>query len=278
MNRRDFVKTTTAASAASVLPLGAVRFRRERLDKIGLQLYTVRNQMKLSVERTLARVADVGYKEVEFSGYFDRPPRAIKQLLDANGMSSPSAHIGLAQLRGPWNRTLSDAAEVDHKWLVIASADDSDLASPDAIKRTADLIHKAAEDAKFYKIKLAYHNHDSEFRMVGGKRILDQLLELTKPDELQVEMDLYWITKGGGDPAAYFKRWPGRFPMVHVKDAGPAPDYRMMDVGKGTIDWAHLFAMRKLAGIKHVFVEHDDAPDPYASIKTSYEYLRKLEF
>lgn len=278
MDRRTFVRTTGATAAAAMLPLRPELLVRDHLDKIGVQLYTVRDLMKVSVERTLSEVAAIGYKEVEFAGYFNRPPRAIKQLLDDNGLSSPSAHIGLDALRGPWNRTLSDAAEIDHKWLVIASVSDADRDSPDAIKRTADLIHKASDDARFYKIKLAYHNHEVEFQKVGGRPMFDQLLELTKPTELQVEMDLYWITKGGGDPSAYFKRWPGRFPMVHVKDAGPPPQYQMEDVGKGTIKWAEIFSHQKAAGIKHYFVEHDSPADPMASITASYRYLRALQF
>jgi len=279
MDRRTFVKTAGGAAGAAMLPLPRSLFARDHIDKIGLELYTVRDQMQLSVERTLSRVAEIGYKEVEFANnYFGRPPRAIKQLLDDNGLNSPAAHITMDALRGPWNRTLSDAAEVEHKWLIIASATDADLASLDAIKRTADLIHKAADDAKFYKIRIGYHNHDGEFRQVDGKPIYDHLLELTKPKELDFEMDLYWITKGGGDPLAYWQHWPGRFPIVHVKDAGPPPAYEMEDVGKGTIKWAELFAHRKEAGIKHFFVEHDSPADPMASIKASYDYLKALQF
>jgi sugar phosphate isomerase/epimerase len=278
MDRRTFVKSAGGVAAAAMLPVPNSLLARDHIDKIGLQLYTVRNQMQVSVERTLSQVERIGYKEVEFAGYFTRPPRAIKQLLDDNGLTAPSAHIPITALRGPWNRTLSDAAEIEHKWLVIASATDSDLNSLDAIKRTADLIHKAADDAKFYKIRIGYHNHDAEFRQVAGKPVYDHLLELTKPSELDFEMDLYWITKGGGDPLAYWKKWPGRFPLVHVKDAGPPPEQAMADVGKGTIKWAELFAHRKEAGIKHYFVEHDNAADPMASIKVSYEYLRALQF
>ena len=279
MDRRTFVRTTGGAAAVALLPLPTQLLARDRLDKIGLQLYTVRDQMKVSVERTLSQVAGVGYQEVEFDGnYFGRPPRAIKQLLDDNGLGSPSAHISLDALRGPWNRTLSDAAEIEHKWLVIASVADSDLNSVDAIARTADLIHKAADDAKYYKIKIGYHNHDMEFRNVGGKPIYDHLLELTRSNELDFEMDLYWITKGGGDPLAYWKRWPHRFPLVHVKDAGPPPTFAMEDVGRGTIKWAELFAHRKEAGIKHFFVEHDQPANPMASIKASYDYLRAMRF
>jgi sugar phosphate isomerase/epimerase len=277
MDRRSFVKTASGAAAAALMPPRSLLVR-DHLDKIGAELYTVRDLMKVSVERTLSRVADIGYKEVEFAGYFDRPPRSIKQLLDDNGLKSPAAHIPLSALRGPWNRTLNDAAEIEHKWLVIASTDASDVASLDAIKRTVDLIHKAADDAKFYKIKIGYHNHDAEFKQVAGKPIYDHLLEMSKPDELDFEMDLYWITRGGGDPLSYFRRFPHRFRLVHLKDAGPPPDLAMMDVGKGTIKWAEILSHHKEAGIEHYFVERDDAPDPMASLKASYEYLRGLNF
>lgn len=278
MDRRTFVGAVGAAGVASLLPFGNDAFAAQKLDRIGVQLYTVRDLMAVSVEKTLSEVADIGYKEVEFAGYFNRPPRAIRQLLDRNGMTSPAAHLGMREIRGSWNRTLNDAAEIGHKWLVIASLDNADRNSIDAIKKTADIIHKAADDAKTYKIKLAYHNHDSEFREVEGRRMFDVLLEETSPEVLQIEMDLYWITRAGADPMEYFKKWPGRFPLVHVKDAGPAPGYQMMDVGKGTIKWAELFARRKEAGIKHFFVEHDSPEKPLASIKASFEYLEALRF
>ena len=278
MDRRTFVGALSAVGAASVLPTGGNLFAEEKLEKIGVQLYTVRDRMKSGVEKTLADVAAIGYQEVEFAGYFNRPPRAIKQLLDRNGLKAPSAHIGIDLLRGPWNRTLDESAEIGHKYLVVAWLDGKDRESLAAIKKTAELFNKAAEDAKRYKIKLAYHNHDFEFKEVEGRRLYDVLLEDTDPRLVQMEMDLYWIIKGGGDPAAYFARWPERFPLVHVKDAGPAPDYAMTEVGKGVIKWGEIFARRKAAGIKHFFVEHDNPKDPMQSIATSYRYLRALRF
>lgn len=278
MDRRTFVGALGAAGAASLLPSGGDLFAQEGLEKIGVQLYTVRDLMKVSVEKTLADVAAIGYQEVEFAGYFNRPPRAIKQLLDRNGLKAPSAHIGIDLLRGPWNRTLDDSAEMGHKYLVIAWLDHSDRASLDALKKIADLFNKAAEDAKRYKIKLAYHNHDFEFTQIEGRRMYDVLLEETDPKLVQMEMDLYWIIKGGGSPEQYFARWPGRFPMVHLKDGGSPPEYAMTEVGKGTIKWVELLARRKQAGIKHFFVEHDNPKDPMQSIATSYRYLRQLRF
>ena len=276
MDRRTFVGTLGAAAASSLLPGDLLAA--DKVNKVGLQLYTVRSLMQQSVERTLATVAGIGYKEVEFAGYFNRPPRSVRQLLKRNGLSSPSAHVGIDTVRGPWNRTLNDASEVGHKWLLVAWLAEADRNSVDAVKRTADLFNRAGEDAKRYDLKFAYHNHDFEFKEVGGKRILDLLLENTDPKLVDFEMDLYWVVKGGADPLDYFRRYPGRFPMVHVKDAGPAPDRTMTEVGKGTIDFPSIFAQRKLAGLKHYFVEHDNPADPVASVRESFGYLSKMRF
>ncbi len=202
----------------------------------------------------------------------------MRQLLDRNGLKSPSAHIGLDDLESGWYRRLNDASEMGQRWLVVASLPKENRDTIDALKRTADRLNRSAADAKTFKIKLGYHNHAVEFQEVEGKRIYDVLLEETDPDLVGFEMDLYWMTKGGGNPLDYFARYPGRFPLVHVKDAGPAPELAMTEVGKGTIDWARIFSHHEEAGIKHYFVEHDHPTDPMASIATSYRYLKNLEF
>lgn len=280
MDRRTWVQ---AMAGGLILPnvqrsLAPVLPRRDSLDKIGLQLYTVRSRMDVGVERTLYEVSQVGYREVEFAGYFGRPPRAIRQLLDRNDLKSPAAHLQLSDLRGGFYRRLDESAEIGHKWLVVPWLDEADRNSIDAIKQTADTMNKAAEDAKGFKIKIAYHNHDFEFQEIEGRRIYDVLLEETDPKLVEMELDLYWMTKAGIDPLEYITRWPGRFPLMHVKDAGPAPDFEMLDVGKGTIDFASIFSAQKQSGMKHVFVEHDNPADPMASVGTSFRYLDALRF
>lgn len=278
MDRRTFVGALGAFGAASAFPGAGSLAAPTKLDKIGLQLYTVRNLMKESVERTLAAVASVGYREVEFAGYFNRPPRSIRSLVKRNGLSAPAAHVGIDAVRGAWNRTLDDASEAGHKWVLVAWLADADRNSKDAIKRTADLFNRAGEDARRNGLRFAYHNHDFEFNDVEGRRMYDQLLEHTDPKLVEMELDLYWTVKGGADPLAYFAQWPGRFPLLHVKDAGPAPERTMTDVGLGTIDFGKVFAAGKLAGIKHLFVEHDNPGNAIGSITASYKYLRSLRF
>ena len=146
----------------------------------------------------------------------------------------------------------------------------------DDYKRVGEAFTRVGAQARAAGLRFAYHNHAFEFAPLEGRVPYDVLLESTDPAMVEFELDLYWITDGGGDPLAYFRRWPGRFPLVHIKDK--AADGKMVDVGAGGIDWKAILHQRKEAGIRHAFVEHDDPPDPFASVGASYAYLKQLSF
>lgn len=253
----------------------------DRLDRIGIQLYSLRGRLAKDFEGTLARVADIGYTEVEFAGYHDRSPARVKAALERTGLSAPSAHIPISHLRERWTRTLDEAGLVGHRYLIVASIPEEERASRDGMKRIVTLFQRAGAEARAAGLRLGFHNHDVDFVPIGGpggKAPFDILLEEVDPGHLGFELDLYWITKAGGDPLAYFARYPGRFELVHVKDSGGRPEHRMVDVGRGTIDFGRIFARRRSAGIRHFFVEHDDPPDPLGFARASYTFLRRLEF
>jgi len=273
MDRRCFVATTTAVL------VGTARHApyRNRIDHVGLQLYTVRDEMKKDVEATIARVAATGYTEVEFAGYFGKKPAEVRAVLDRHGLTAPSAHFG-SIAPDAWRETLEAAHVIGHRYVVVPWIPVEARTGVDGYKKIAADFNRAAEQAHAAGLQFAYHNHDFEFAPVEGKLPYDVLLAETDPKLVQMEMDLYWITKGGQDPLAYFTRWPGRFPMVHVKDSMGPPDNKMADVGAGTIDWKRIFAKQQQAGIKHFFVEHDQPADAFASIKASCDYLKRLEF
>ena len=279
-DRREFVTAVGAAAVGAVFPPLAPRPWLDPLNKInhvGLQLYTVRDEMKKDVEGTIARVAASGYQEVEFAGYFDKTPAEIRAMLDHHGLTAPSTHVNnLAP--DAWRQALDAAHVIGHSYIVYPWIPVERRTGLDAYKQFAADFNRAAEQAKAAGLQFAYHNHDFEFAPVDGKLPYDVLLAETDPKLVQMEMDLYWITKGGQDPLAYFARWPGRFPMVHVKDSMGPPDNKMADVGAGTIDWKRIFAREAQAGIKHFFVEHDQPADAFASIKASCDYLKRLEF
>lgn len=279
MNRRTFLQRTAAGLTTIGLPrrlVGDPRFT--GLDRIGVQLYTVRDAVQRDLEGTLARVAAIGYQEVEFAGYAGRTAAEVRDAVRRAGLSAPSAHVPLAALGQGWNRVLDDAHTVGHRYLVIPWLDEKDRPNLDAYRRIADRLNRAGEAASRVGLRLAYHNHAFEFTRMENRLPYDVLLEATDPAHVLLELDLYWITKGGQDPLAYFARWPGRFRLVHVKDSAGPPEHRMADVGSGAIEWGRIFARRKQAGIEHFFVEHDDPPDPFASIAASHAYLSDLQF
>lgn len=278
-NRREFLQTIGAAGLAGAgLAITGCRAASSsrRLDRIGVQLYTVRSAMEDSVERTLERVAQVGYNEVEFAGYFGRSAQQIRQVLDDTGLSAPAAHTALEQLETQWEATVDFAAAVGHRYLVVPWIAPAERTSLDDYRRMADRLNRVGERANAAGLTLGYHNHDFEFEPLEGRVPMDVLLEDTDSALVKIELDLFWSTKAASDPAAYLRGNPGRVPMVHVKDM--AADGSMVDVGTGTIDFATLFALSDQAGIRHYFVEHDNPEDPFASIAASYRYLHALEF
>jgi len=245
------------------------------ISPVGVQLYTVREEMAKGVEATLERVAEIGYREVEFAGYYDHSPAELRAMLERTGLTSPASHVAPNFDEDAWARILEETAEVGHDYAIVAFVPNGMRDSLDAWRRTADIMNRAGEQARAMGLQYAYHNHDFEFEVMDGQVAFDVFCEATDPELVQIELDLFWITHGGGDPVAFLERWPGRVPCVHVKDRTAAGD--MVDVGAGVIDWAQIFGPPGAAGIRHHFVEHDRPDGPFRSIEASFDYLSVLE-
>lgn len=274
MRRRTVVAAAAVGAMRMALPEGLGAGRR-RLQPVGLQLYTVRDLMKADFEGTLAAVARVGYKEVEFAGYFGRTPGQVKEALKAAGLKAPSAHVPLPDKNSEWSGTIETAGEIGLDYLVIPSVPKAQRTTLKDWQQLAKRFDELGEATRRHGIKFAYHNHEYEFALTEGQLPYDVLLEGTNKQLVDFEMDIFWIRRGGQDPLAYFKRWKGRFPLVHVKDM--TLDGKMVDVGTGSIDWRSIYAARKEAGIRHWFVEHDEPKDPMGSLAASYQYMSQLK-
>ncbi len=293
MNRRTFIGTSVAAAVAASRP--AWPAETHHIERVGLQLYTVRDLMKKDFEGTIAKVAQIGYKELEFAGYFAKSPQEVRAILDGNKLTSPSEHVPYDTIEKKWPETLEAAHTIGQTFIVCPWIDVSQRKEGDGWKHAAEAFNRAGEAAQKAGIQFAYHNHAFEFEpsdTLGGKMPYDFLLENTDPKLVKMEMDLCWITVGGQDPVKYFDRYPGRFPLVHVKDwttKGPGGnDYggatgaskksgHMTDVGQGEIDFKRIFAQSGKAGIEHYFVENDEPKSPFDDLKISYDYLAKLK-
>ncbi len=275
MDRRTFLGTLTAAT---ILGKGLARTAGDdrKLEHIGVQLYTVRAQMEKDFEGTLAKVASIGYREVEFAGLFNHTPEQVRAILDRNGLTAVSSHVDYVALGTGWQKTLEGAKIMGQSYIVCPWIDEK-MRTPDGLKQVCGTFNRAGAESKKMGIQFAFHNHDYEFKTSGGGKLLyDTLLEQTDANLVKMEMDLFWIINGGQDPLTYFKRYPGRFPLVHVKDRTKTG--QMTEVGSGAIDWKRIFDRSEEAGIQHYIVEHDEPKSPFQSIQASYNYLEKLRF
>jgi sugar phosphate isomerase/epimerase len=287
MDRRTFLGTLGAAYVALARLEGAT------IPRVGVQLYTVRTLMEKDFDGTLASIAAIGYKEVEFAGYFNRTPEQVKDVLTRNNLTSPSAHIDYGNLTGDaWLKAIETAKTIGHQYLINAWVDESIRNQPGSWQKIAETFNQAGQVSKKAGIQFAYHNHNFEYTAVDGKLPYDLLLESCDANLVKMEMDLCWISAAGKDPLDYFKRYPGRFPLVHVKGLTRIPEASgdtavpidkvlpdITEVGtRDVINWKRIFAHAKEAGIEHYFVEHDVPKSPLDSLKSSYEYVSTLQF
>ena len=294
MNRRNFLESSIATAFLTSLPSKTFADTHQ-IEKVGLQLYTVRDAMKSDFAGTIAKVAAAGYKEVEFAGLYNRSPKDVRAILDKNGLTAPSSHVDYEVVEKHWPETIEAAKIIGQSYIVCPGIPGAARKQPDGYKRVAELFNKAGEASNKAGIKFGYHNHSWEFQpdpAIEGKRPFDFLLDSTDPKVFIMEMDIGWLSVTGQDPVSYFNRYPGRFPLVHVKDMKKLPkissdtdvsklpyqEIEIADVGSGLIDWKKIFASADTAGIQHYFVEHDSPKDAFASIANSYSYLSKLRF
>jgi sugar phosphate isomerase/epimerase len=197
-------------------------------------------------------------------------------MLEANGVSAPSAHFGIEAIETSGAQTFADAKVIGHEFITVASLPRGAKTTADDWKQLADRFNKAGVACKAAGFRFAFHNHNDIVRKTGDVLPIDILMKETDPALVSYEMDIYWAVNGGADPLQLLAAYPGRFSIFHVKDSMGPPDHKMADVGAGVIDFKTIFARGK--GVEHYFVEHDNPPDPMASAEASYKYLSNLEF
>jgi sugar phosphate isomerase/epimerase len=279
-SRRDFIRQSGLLSTAILAnPSDLFNKKKTISTKVGLQLYTLRNELSKDAKGTIEKVAKIGYKEIESFGYngkyFGMDPKDFAAFLKNLGLTTPSGHYGLGQLSKGWEKAIEDAQLVGQKYMVLAYLQENERQSLDDYKKVADRLNSAGKKCKAGGIQLCYHNHDFEFKDMGGGIGYDILTKNTDPNAVKFEVDLYWATKAKQDPIEMFKKQPGRFPLWHVKDMDGSDQHGFTEVGNGTINFKDIFAQASTAGMKHFFVEQDECNPgpPLTSIETSYKYI-----
>ncbi|RDC65853.1 sugar phosphate isomerase/epimerase family protein [Adhaeribacter pallidiroseus] len=304
INRRSFFKNA-GALALGTLVLPAISkgsnllssknaFGEKKLGSIGLQLYSVKDVLEQDLKGTLQQLAKMGYKEVEsYPGskghYYGLEPKEFAAMLNGLGLKLISSHFGSGTRDGKaesWHQATmltrldelaGKAAETGQKYLTCSWMDKSLRTSPDDLKRTADLFNSVGETCKKAGLQFAYHNHAFEFEKVGDSLIYDYMLENTDPKLVQWEMDIFWLVAGNYDPVTYFKKYPNRFPLGHVKDMDKQDKKKNTEIGTGSIDYASILKEAKKYGMKHFIVEQESFTRPsIESMKMNYTNLAGL--
>ncbi len=256
----------------------------------GLALYTVRDDMSKNAVETLKAVADVGYAYVEAAGYNDgkfygMDPKDFKKTLKEVGLEPVSTHQGGLTLENA-DQMIADVKAAGFKYFVIPvppmghfKVEDGKMGMSDELELLADVLNTVGKKCKAAGLELLYHNHDFEF-VKNSKGIIpiEYFLENTDPGTVNFEMDLYWVTRAGADPVAYFEKYPGRFKLWHVKDMDE--EGKFAPVGTGSIDFSRILKEKDKSGMIYYYVEQDRTWDkkPLEVIKTSHEGLKKFGF
>jgi len=259
----------------------------------GLALYTVRDDMGTNAKATLQAVADAGYKNIEAAGYEDgkfygMAPEEFKTLLKSMKLKPISTHQGSVTLENA-DQMMADVKAAGFKYFVIPvppmgmfefNREEMSMGMNGTMEDLAQILTTLGEKANKAGLKLLYHNHDFEFKKnENGIVPIDYLLENVDPKLLNFQMDLYWVTKAGANPIAYFNKYPGRFKIWHVKDMDAQG--RFAPVGQGSIGFKNILDNKKLSGMKYYMVEQDmtfDGLKPLEAIKISHDALEEIGF
>lgn len=272
LTRRAHLKSLGLAAAALLAP-SARALETRRLQRIGLQLYTVRDLMAKDVAATLAAVAQAGYVEVETAGTGNLSPAQFAAALGNTGMSAPAAHVPFNMMAQSPNAILEVAETVGYQFIVLPwiAPEQRTLAG---YSQVIQVLNTFGEQCRGAGAQLCYHNHDFEFATLGGELAYDVMLRECDAELVQFELDLYWATHAGIDARSYLQAAPERFPLCHVKDRTATGE--MVSVGQGEMDFSALFAAG--SGLQHYFVEHDNPQDSLASVQYSIETLQALRY
>jgi sugar phosphate isomerase/epimerase len=276
-SRKQFITNTALLTAGSLLFPSLADAKNKKIKNTGLQLYTFRKEMTADAMGTLKKIAALGFKQIESAKsdkghYYGLTPKEMKQACNDLGMTLRSGHV---HIDDKWKQTMDEAAASGQEYIICSTMPTSGQTA-DNYKKVADVFNHAAEACKKLGLKFGYHNHDYEFESDNGTVLYDVLLNNTGPGLVHMEIDLGWAIVAGKNPLDYFKKYPGRFPLWHLKDMDLVKKHSV-EFGKGSLDILQLLKNSKQAGMKYFFVEQEEyASSPFESMQENMDSLKKL--
>jgi len=285
MNRREFL---TALGIAAVGPqLGcatagsSASTGTRRLKRVGIQLYTLRDDARRDLEGTLVNIAQAGYKEVELlssMNNFGMAPDRLRAILDRNGLVAPSTHVDTG-IFNDLDRAIDTANMLGHQYLIVASLPDAERLGLDDYRRWADRFNEAAARALRSNVRVGFHDEPYDFRSINGTTPYDVFVGRADPSVVALQLDTGNAAMGGADPLEYMKRYGSRYSLFHIKDAPRLGAEHDVELGKGIIDFRRLLGMIDRIDEKHLYVEQESYPGaPLESVRRDYAYISQLQF
>jgi len=290
-SRRAFLGSMGVAilagkAARAGATLGWPAHHRSFTGSLGIQLYSLRHQLDKDVPGSLKLIRDAGYTDVETAGFYKMSPADFKKALDAAGLKCTGMHSGDDnRFRSKLDDIIAEAKVFKPDYVTSPWIQEEHRKDADGCKRVAAEFNEWGKKLQAAGFHFAFHNHDMEFKPMGGTTAMDILIQETDPKLVDFELDLFFVKKVGLTPADYLRKYPGRFKLVHLKDIakgtpagfGEAPDNACVPLGEGQIDWPKTLAAATEVGVKYWYVEDesDTAPE---GIKKSAEYLKTVRF
>ena len=277
-SRRNFLKTTAATAAfAATSPIDLFAAGEYGGSKIpfALQLYSVRNECAKDLDSTVAAVAKMGYKAVEFAGYHGRDAKSLRKLLDDLGLKCCGTHIGLDTLLGDnLPKTIEFNHTLGNPFLIVPSLSGQYTKNRQGWQEAADLFNQLADKVKPHGMRVGYHNHNIEFKLLDGEVPWDTFFNRAKK-EVVIQFDTGNGVATGGDPVVYLKKKPGRVASVHVKPY--SKDKPNALIGDDELPWKEIFNIcETTAGVEWYIIEYEsDAYPPLVSVQKTLEVMRR---
>jgi sugar phosphate isomerase/epimerase len=278
MKRRTFVQTL-GATAAGLLATPRRAFAVKHLDRVGLELYSVRKAMKADPDRTLAAVRAIGYTDVELLWSFNnfgRTPEQVRATLKQEGLRAPSAHIDPRIMQTDWPKSLDNAKLLRMQYLIVPSLPES-AKTLDDWKQWADRLNTAGAAARKANLWVAFHNEPDHMKPIDGQIPYDVFIARLDPSVVRLQLDVGNMIIGGGDPMQYLAKHRDRYWSFHLKDVVPDKT-KDTELGTGIVNFKALLAAIPNLSSKPAYVEQEGPSDELPSMKVDYQYLHTLRF
>ena len=314
-SRRQFLKHVAASAAAVTLTPSVFAGLKKKSKNVGIQLFTIPAMVSADFSGTLKKLADIGYKEIEFFGPYDfsapetieswngfrqslrvssnafygHKPAEVKKMLKDLGLTTPSVHLDLITMRKKMGPAMEALSELGTRYVAIPAI--ADPAERSDFNKLADEFNSFGEQMAKYGLTFLYHNHGYEHAPKNGEVLMDTLLRQTDKDKVKFELDIFWMTAAGADPIEYLNKYPGRFKLLHLKDASEPIRFsgdggsfdqwmplfpKMADPGTGVLNLKGIIDAAAKSGTDHYYLERDVTPTPDTTLQNSFAYLSKV--